>query len=278
MTSYEQAQEARDYIQAHLAVSAPAPLGLILGSGLSGLTELIDVAAEVPYAEIPHWPAGGVAGHAGRLALASIAGTSLIVLAGRVHLYEGYRPAEVAFPVRVLAALGVQRLIVTNAAGAIREGWSPGQLALISDHINLQGDSPLTGAHEERWGPRFPDMTDAYSPRLREAARQAGQAAGIGVVEGVYAAVQGPNYETPAEIRYLRSIGADLVGMSTVPEVIVARQMGMEVLGISVISNLAAGLGGAGLRHDEVLAAGGWATERLAALIRGALPVMAVSR
>ncbi|HUG82427.1 MAG TPA: purine-nucleoside phosphorylase, partial [Bryobacterales bacterium] len=145
MCGYEQAQEARDYIQAHLAVSAPAPAGLILGSGLSGLTERIDVAAELPYKEIPHWPAGGVAGHAGRLALASIAGRSLIVLAGRVHLYEGYRAAEVAFPVRVLAALGVQLLIVTNAAGAIREDWSAGQLALISDHINLQGESPLAG-------------------------------------------------------------------------------------------------------------------------------------
>jgi purine-nucleoside phosphorylase len=271
MCGYEQAQEAREYIQAHLAVSGPAPVGLILGSGLSGLTGYIDVTAAVPYKEIPHWPAAGVAGHAGQLALASIGGRPLIVLAGRVHLYEGYRVAEVAFPVRVLAALGVQLLIVTNAAGAIREDWSPGQLALISDHINLQGESPLAGAHEERWGPRFPDMTDAYSPRLREAARQAAQAAGIGVVEGVYAAVQGPNYETPAEIRYLKSIGADLVGMSTVPEVIAARQMSMEVLGISVISNLAAGLGGAGLHHDEVLAAGGAATARLAALMSGTL-------
>ncbi|MDA1315843.1 MAG: purine-nucleoside phosphorylase [Acidobacteria bacterium] len=280
MHGYEQAQQAREYIQAHLAASAPspAPVGLILGSGLSGLTERIDVRAAIPYVEIPHWPTASVTGHAGRLALANIAGTSLIVLAGRVHLYEGLRAAEVAFPVRVLAGLGVQQLIVTNAAGAIREDWSPGHLALISDHINLQGDSPLAGAHEERWGPRFPDMADAYSPGLREAARQAAQAAGIGIVEGVYAAVKGPNYETPAEIRYLKSIGADLVGMSTVPEVIAARQMGLEVLGISVISNLAAGLGDTGLHHDEVLAVGGSATERLADLIRGTLPAMAGRR
>ncbi len=272
MPDYEQAQQAREYIQTYLPVSAP--IGVILGSGLSGVVERIGVAVTLPYSGIPHWPASTVSGHQGRLGLANVGGISAVVLAGRVHLYEGYRAAEVAFPVRVLAGLGVRTLIVTNAAGAIREDWAPGQIALISDHINLQGDSPLAEPHEERWGPLFPDMTDAYSPRLREAARQSARVAGIDVVEGVYAGVKGPNYETPAEIRYLRTIGADLVGMSTVPEVIAARQMSLGVLGISVISNLAAGLGGTRLSHGEVLAEGKEATERLAELITGALPLM----
>jgi purine-nucleoside phosphorylase len=273
MPDYERSQQACAYIRTHLPVSAS--IAVILGSGLSGVLEGMDVTATLPCSGIPHWPASTVAGHPGRLALAKVAGVPVVVLAGRVHLYEGLRAAEIAFPVRVLAGLGVRALIVTNASGAIREDWPPGQLALITDHINLQGDSPLAGPREERWGPRFPDMTEAYSPRLRQAARQSARVAGLDVVEAVYAGVRGPNYETPAEIRYLRTIGADLVGMSTVPEVIAARQMGLQVLGISVVSNLAAGMGDTRLSHDEVLATGKEATERLAELITGVLPAVA---
>ena len=209
--------------------------------------------------------------------LADVAGASVIVLAGRAHLYEGFSAAEVAFPVRVLGGLGVRTVVVTNAAGGIREDWPVGQLTLITDHINLQGESPLTGKHDERWGVRFPDMSAAYSVRLREVARRAADAEGIPLGEGVYAGVRGPNYETPAEIRYLRTMGSDMVGMSTVCEVIAARQMGLNVLGLSVISNLAAGLGAEPLSHQEVLAAGEGAGKNLAALLTGMMPTLGSS-
>lgn len=265
--------EARDFIASRLGTSAN--VAIILGSGLSDVLQRFDVSKRLAYKEIPHWPLGTVEGHAGELALADVAGTPVIFLAGRAHLYEGFSAAEVAFPIRVLSGLGVRTIVVTNAAGSIREDLTVGRLVLIADHINLQGESPLEGEQDERWGTRFSDMTEAYSIRLRDAARRAAEAEGVPLGEGVYAGVRGPNFETPAEIRYLRSIGADMVGMSTVCEVIAARQAGLSILGISAISNPAAGLSGEPLSHEEVLAAGAGAGMNLAALLMRAMSSLA---
>lgn len=234
----------------------PVPeVAVVLGSGLGDVAKRLTDAVSVSYAELPHWPRSTVVGHPGRLAVGMLGGRRVAALAGRVHMYEGHAPAAVAFATRVMARLGVTQLVLTNAAGAINTGLSPGTVMIISDHINLLGANPLAGAHEARFGPRFPDMSDVYSARLRAIADEAAGVSGLSLAHGVYAAVAGPSYETPAEIGYLRAIGADAVGMSTVPEAIVARQMGLEVLGLSCITNMAAGVQPVPLCHDEVLAA-----------------------
>jgi purine-nucleoside phosphorylase len=208
----------------------------------------------MPYGELPHWPASRVIGHAGKLVVGKSRGTTIAALAGRCHLYEGHDPGRVAFAVRVLGLLGVKTLLLTNAAGGVNTSFAQGALMVIDDHLNLMGHNPLVGDNDDRFGARFPDMTDVYSPRLRGIADRAGQAIGLTLPHGIYAALLGPSYETPAEIRYLRTIGADAVGMSTVPEAIVARQMKLEVLGISCITNMAAGVLPQPLDHAEVMA------------------------
>lgn len=228
-------------------------LAVILGSGLGDVAATLTDAVTVPYSELPHWPVSTVVGHPGRLVVGALGGRRVAVLAGRVHTYEGYPADAVAFATRVMARLGVRQLVLTNAAGGVNTGFSPGTVMIIDDHINLLGANPLTGAHDDRFGPRFPDMTEVYSARLSVIADEAAAARGVSVAHGVYAAVAGPSYETPAEVRYLRAIGADAVGMSTVPEAIVAGQMGMEVLGVSCITNMAAGMHAAPLSHDDVL-------------------------
>ena len=228
-------------------------IALVLGSGLGGFAEEFTEATKIPYSAIPYFPRSTAIGHAGRLVVGKVGAVPVAGMQGRVHLYEGYSAKQVAFPVRVLARMQVKAVILTNAAGGIKREFSQGRLVVISDHINLQGVNPLTGPNDERFGLRFHDMTGAYDRSFREMAVGEGHRLGIGLYEGVYAALPGPSYETPAEIRYLRTIGADLVGMSTVPEVIAARHCGMRVLGISCVTNAAAGILDQPLNHLEVL-------------------------
>lgn len=250
-------------------------VGVVLGSGLGGFASRLTDRLEIPYETIPHWPVSTAEGHAGRLILGRLGELPVAVMAGRAHLYEGYRPDQVVFGVRVLGRLGARALVLTNAAGGINPAFQRGLLVLISDHINLQGANPLVGPNEESLGPRFPDMTEAYSIRLRQIARETAAELGIPVAEGVYAAMLGPSYETPAEIRFLRIIGADLVGMSTVPEVIAARHMGLSVLAISCVTNMAAGLAPGPLSHREVLETGEMVRDRLSRLLEALLPRIA---
>lgn len=230
-----------------------AEVGIVLGSGLGPFTDAMEDAFAVDYADIPHFPASRVVGHAGRLVEGRVRGRRVAALSGRVHLYEGHDLRTVTFAVRTLGLLGIRTLVLTNAAGGINPELSPGTLMVIDDHINLMGTNPLIGPCDPRWGPQFPDMSEVYSSRLRALAEEAAAQVGQGVRHGIYIAVSGPSYETPAEIRAFRVLGADAVGMSTVPEAIVARQMGMEVLGLSCITNMAAGVLPQPLRHDEVL-------------------------
>jgi purine-nucleoside phosphorylase len=228
-------------------------IALVLGSGLGAFADEFAGAARIPYAKIPHFPRSTAIGHAGQLVLGKVDGIEVAGMQGRVHLYEGYSAQEVAFPIRVFSRLGVKAVILTNAAGGIKKEFTQGRLVVISDHINLQGANPLFGPNADKFGPRFPDMTNAYDKKFRELTLAAGRGLGIDFGEGVYAALAGPSYETPAEIRYLRSIGADLVGMSTVPEVIAARHAGIRALGISCVTNAAAGVLDQPLDHKEVL-------------------------
>lgn len=227
-------------------------LGLVLGSGLGALAESLTQATTVPYDEIPHMPVTSVSGHAGKMVLGDLSGVRVACLQGRVHLYEGHSARDAVFGVRLLQRLGCWAVLLTNAAGGIRTSFTPGTLMLIADHINLTGDNPLFGPNDSEVGPRFPDMTRAYDPRLAKLARDAAAKVGVRLEEGVYAAVQGPSYETPAEIRMLRTMGADAVGMSTVYEVIALRHMGVRVAAISCITNMAAGMTSATLDHAEV--------------------------
>lgn len=252
--------QSRTYLRPQIAV--------ILGSGLGTFADELTDPVTIPYSEIPGFPQSTAVGHAGKLILGYLGQTQVAVMAGRVHLYEGYSAAEAAYGVRALGAFGVRTLIVTNAAGGIGAHMPQGALVLICDHINLQGQNPLTGPNDDKLGPRFPDMTEAYSRELRTLAQHAAAQLGIHLPEGVYAALPGPSYETPAEIRYLRTIGADLVGMSTVPEVIAANHMGLQVLGISCVTNLASGLSGKKLDHTEVLETGNRARGLLVQLLR----------
>jgi len=270
MTLYERVREAVAFIRQRDA-RRPS-VGLVLGSGLGAVVEDMADVVVLEYAEIPHFPTTTVLGHAGRLLLGRLATTTIAVLQGRFHYYEGYAMEEVTFPIRVLGLLGVRRLVLTNAAGGINLRFHPGSLMLIADHLNLMGVNPLRGPNDERFGPRFPDLTQVYSPRLRALAQDVARELGLVLEEGVYAAVSGPSYETPAEVRMLRQLGADAVGMSTVPEAIVARHMGMDVLGLSVIANMAAGIAERPLRHEDVLDATARVQQRLRALLTRLLP------
>jgi len=231
----------------------PPDVAIVLGSGLGDFADGLGDAVVAPYDTLPHWPRSRVVGHAGRLVVGGVAGKRVAALSGRVHVYEGHPMATVVFAVRVMARLGVPRLILTNAAGGINTDFGQGALMVIDDHINLMAGNPLIGPNDERMGPRFPDMSEVYSRRLRALADDAARVAGIAVRHGVYVAVHGPSYETPAEIRAFRALGADAVGMSTAPEAIAARHMGVEVLGISCITNMAAGVLDQPLVHDEVM-------------------------
>jgi len=250
-------------------------IALVLGSGLGAFADEFDNATKIPYAEIPYFPRSTAIGHAGNLVVGDVGGVAVAGMQGRVHLYEGYSVKEVVFPVRVFARMGVKAVILTNAAGGIKFEFSEGRLVVLRDHINLQGVNPLVGPNDERFGPRFPDMTVAYDKRFREMTVGEGNRMGIGVYEGVYAALPGPSYETPAEIRYLRSIGADLVGMSTVPEVIAARHSNIRVLGISCVTNPAAGILEKPLNHLEVLETAERVKGQFIGLLRGIIPRIA---
>jgi len=249
-------------------------VGVVLGSGLGGLADALENRVEIPYGEIPGWPVSTAVGHAGVLVLGAVDGVPIAVMRGRAHLYEGVSADRAVFGVRVLGKLGIRSLVVTNAAGGINTAYRPGELVLISDHVNLQGTSPLVGPNDEELGPRFPDMSDAYDPELRRLAREAAARLGIELREGVYAAWLGPQFETPAEIRFMRAVGSDLAGMSTVPEVIAARHMGVRCLGISVVTNMAAGVLPEKIDHGAVLEVGARAAGSLTALLRGLVPTL----
>src|SRR5438132_3804206 len=251
MNYYDQVKEAADAITSRIR-EVPR-IAIVLGSGLGDFANSLGDAVSVPYGELPHWPASRVIGHEGQLVVGTAKGRTIAALAGRSHAYEGHDLRVVTFGVRVLGLLGVKTLVLTNAAGGVNTGFAAGALMVIDDHINLMGSNPLVGANDDRFGLRFPDMTGVYSPRLRQIADEAGREIHLVLPHGVYVALLGPSYETPAEIKYLRTIGADAVGMSTVPEAIVARHMGLEVLGISCISNMAAGVLPQPLTAEEVI-------------------------
>jgi len=279
-TYFDQVSEAAGYLRERLSGLTPR-IGIVLGSGLGAVADSVGDAVVVPYDGIPHFPLSTVEGHSGRVVAGRLGDTPVVVLQGRVHFYEGYAPAQVTFPVRVMGALGARAVVLTNAAGGIQQGYSIGQLVALADHINLMGFNPLTGPNEPRFacipgaGLRFFDMTEAYSKALRTLARDAAREEGFALEEGVYLATPGPSFETPAEIRAFRTLGATLVGMSTVPETIVARHMGIEVLGISCVTNLAAGLSDTQLSHEEVFEAGRKVEHRLAALLKRLVPRIA---
>ncbi len=250
-----QLDESVHHVQAHF--NGPLSVGLILGSGLGLLADDLPKAVSIPYAEIPHFAKSQVEGHAGQLVLSEIRpGFSLACMQGRFHYYEGHPMADVTYPIRVMKRLGIHTLIVTNAAGGLNPSFESGNLMLITDHLNLMGENPLRGKNTDELGPRFPDMSEAYSLTLQAMAKDSAQHLNIPLATGVYAAVSGPSYETPAEVRMLQTLGADAVGMSTVPEVTVANHMGMNVLGISCITNLAAGISPHKLSHQEVMETG----------------------
>ncbi len=253
-------------------ISVRPRVAVVLGSGLGAFADALENPVVIPYGEIPGWPKSTAIGHAGKLVAGRVEGCPVAALAGRAHLYEGYTAQQAVFGIRTLLRLGVESVVLTNAAGGINPKFAAGQLVLISDHINLLGQNPLTGPNDDSLGPRFPDMSEAYSIRYREMARAAGREMGLELPEGVYAAVSGPSYETPAEIRYMRTIGADLVGMSTVPETIAANHMGMKVLGISCVTNAAAGVIDQKLNHAEVLEVGERMKGTLIELLRRVIP------
>jgi purine-nucleoside phosphorylase len=251
-------------------------IGLVLGSGLSSLAEAVEEPDIIPFGEIPHWPVSTVHGHSGRLVIGRLEGQTVMVLQGRVHFYEGYSPAQITLPMRVMRRLGVETVILTNAAGGTNPSYQPGDLMLIKDHINflgMTGQNPLRGPNDDSFGPRFPDMTQTYNPALRQLARETAVALGLTLQEGVYAFVAGPSYETPAELRFLQLIGADAVGMSTAPSAVVANHAGMRVLGISTITNLALPDPPAGqvTSHEEVLEVGRLVIPRLTSLLRAVI-------
>lgn len=278
LAEFDRAEAAAAAIRAALAAKPQLgipEIAIVLGSGLGDFADALVDPVIVPYGDIPNFPQSTAIGHAGRLVIGKLGALTVAAMQGRVHQYEGYTSREAGFPVRVLGRLGVRKLVLTNAAGGINPAYSQGALVLLSDHINLQGANPLTGPNDDRFGPRFPGMSEAYDLRLRRLARDAAHELGYDLKEGVYAALSGPSYETPAEIRYLRAIGADLVGMSTVPEVIVARHMGLGVLAISCVTNMAAGLGDGEINHEEVLETGERVRSTFLALLTAILPQIA---
>lgn len=282
MTYFDQVKEAAESLRGRLDGLA-AHVAIVLGSGLGAVADGVDNPAIVSYSEIPHFPQSTVEGHSGRIVAGRLGGVPVIVMQGRVHYYEGYSPQQVTFPMRVLGMLGVRAVVLTNAAGGIQQGYGVGQLVMISDHINQMGWNPLLGPNEPSFavckgaGLRFFDMTEAYSKRLRALAQQVATEEGFALAEGVYLATPGPSFETPAEIRAFRVLGATLVGMSTVPETIVARHMGIEVLGISCVTNLASGLSDRPLSHEEVSETGKKVEARLAALLSRLAPQIAAA-
>ncbi len=248
---YARAEQAVRTIRARAADEAR--VAVVLGSGLGGFADEFEAAVKIPYAEIPGFAVSTVEGHAGSLVIGKVGGVPIVAMQGRVHFYEGYSTEEVTFPIRTFKLLGIKTLLLTNAAGGIDVELSQGALMVISDHLNLMGVNPLRGPNDERFGPRFPDLSEVYSRALQEMAVEEARALGIEIRRGIYAALSGPSYETPAEIHMLRSFGADAIGMSTVPEAIVARQMGMDVMGISCIANMAAGISETPINHEEVM-------------------------
>jgi purine-nucleoside phosphorylase len=270
---FSRATRAAKFIQSRTKLRPQ--IALVLGSGLGAFADELSSATRIPYHKIPGFPRSTVPGHSGQLVIGKAAGVPLVAMQGRVHLYEGYSAKEVVFPMRVLGRLGVRAAILTNAAGAINLDYSQGALVAIRDHINLQGTNPLIGPNDERFGVRFPDMSQAYSKAYREIALREAKRLGIQIHEGVYAALCGPSFETPAEIRYLKTIGADLVGMSTAFEVIVARHMGIRVLGISCVTNMAAGILDQPLTHAEVMETGDRVKGQFIALLRAVIPPIA---
>jgi purine-nucleoside phosphorylase len=263
-------EEARQSIESRTALRPTA--GVVLGSGLGAFADELSERTDIPYGEIPGWPGSTAVGHAGKLVIGKLGELAVAVMAGRAHLYEGYTAAQVTFGVRVLGRLGVRSIVFTNAAGGINLTLQQGGLVLISDHINLQGVNPLTGPNDDSLGPRFPDMSEAYSRAYREAAKQVAAELCVPISEGVYAAMLGPSYETPAEIRYLRTIGADVVGMSTALEVIAANHMGIKVLGVSCVTNMAAGILPQKIHHEEVLETGARVRDTLVRFLKTLLP------
>jgi purine-nucleoside phosphorylase len=266
-STWERVDEAAADIRRRCA--ALPETAIVLGSGLGDFSDTLHDAIAASYAELPHWPASNVVGHAGRLVIGSVGGKRIAALSGRVHFYEGYDLPTVVFATRVMARLGVRYLILTNAAGGINPALTQGALMIIDDHINLMGANPLIGPNDDRLGPRFPDMSEVYSARLRRIADDAARARGVPVSHGVYVAVPGPSYETPAEIRFFRQMGVDAIGMSTVPEAIAARHMGVEVLGISCITNAAAAVGHHPIVHDDVIATGRRVRDSFISLLEG---------
>jgi purine-nucleoside phosphorylase len=273
ITIFDKATAAAQFVSAQTELRPK--IAIVLGSGLGAFAEQLESATAIPFAKIPHFPKSTVPGHSGKLLLGLVSSVPVAVMQGRVHAYEGYNSAEVTFPVRALGRMGVRMLVLTNAAGGINPELHRGQLMLIADHINLSGRNPVAGANDDRLGPRFFDMSEAYSARLRGLAHQAGEGLGMVLEEGVYLSVLGPSFETPAEIRAFRTMGADLVGMSTVQETIVARHMGIEVLGISCVTNMAAGIQKEPLSHEEVMATGRAVEAQLAGLLTRVVPLMA---
>lgn len=279
MSLYDRATQALVHI--FMKTDLKPELGIILGSGLGNFASQVENAAVIPYSEIPHWPQSTVEGHSGKLVIGTVGGTAVAVMQGRVHAYEGYSMDEVTFPTRVLGRLGCKALLVTNAAGGINKEYGEGALVSISDHINLTGRNAAIGPNESRFacmpgsGQRFFDMTSAYSPRLRQLATFEAAKQGIPLPEGVYLAVLGPSYETPAEIRAFRTLGADLVGMSTVHEVIIARHMGLEVLGLSLVTNMAAGVSDSVIHHEEVMEMGKRVEGQFTNLVKALIPQIA---
>jgi purine-nucleoside phosphorylase len=267
-------EEARSWLESRTKFRPR--VAVILGSGLGAFADELSARDVFPYTEIPGWPVSTAIGHAGRLVVGGLGDLEVAVMQGRVHLYEGYSPSHVVFGVRVLGRFGVRALVITNAAGGINLGYERGGLVLVSDHINVQGVNPLWGPNDDSLGPRFPDMSEAYSKRYREIAHIVAARLGIRLGEGVYAGVLGPSYETPAEIRALRALGADLVGMSTVPEVIAANHMGLKVLAISCVTNMAAGILPRKLDHEEVLATGHQVRDTLLSFLKALLPHLEV--
>jgi purine-nucleoside phosphorylase len=272
-TLYERAEHAARTLRARCGIAAQeVRIALVLGSGLGAFAEDLSDAVSLPYEEIPGFARSTVEGHAGRLVCGTIEGVRVAAMQGRFHFYEGYTFEEVTFPVRVLSLLGVQRLVLTNAAGGLNNAFTEGALIVISDHLNLMGANPLRGTNDARFGPRFPDMTHVYDPEYQETAVREARCMGLELRRGIYAALTGPSYETPAEIRMLRLLGADAVGMSTVPEAIVARHMGMRVLGLSCITNMAAGVLDRPIDHAEVMETGARVRQTFAELLRRVIP------
>ena len=273
MDEFTKAESAAQFVLSQ--TSLRPRIGLVLGSGLGGFADDLSEAVRIPYAQIPSFPRSTAIGHAGQLVIGNTGSLRVAAMQGRVHLYEGYTPQQVAFPIRVFGRMGIRAVILTNAAGGINLEYKQGALVVVRDHINLQGHNPLVGANDNRFGLRYPDMTQAYCKAYRDAALDESRKLGLTVYQGVYAAMLGPSFETPAEIRFLRTIGADLVGMSTVSEVIAARQMGIKVLVISCVTNMAAGILDQPITHEEVLETGERVKGAFAALVKAVLPRIA---